>query len=153
MRTIAVTYLRAMTPDDLRQVLAIEGACFPEAASWDEATFRRTLRGSRTEGAVACFGCAVVGYSVHQRGLRGVSLLNLAVHPNWWRKGVGSQLLELVLCDLTRRRPTLTADVRERNLPCQLFLRAHGLRCVRVDRDAYGGEDGYHFSYTRGGGS
>lgn len=151
MKTLTnLIHLRPMVPRDLPQVMVIETAGFAHA--WGEGDFRRVLRRHTCSGTVAYHGSAVVGFSVDEMREGHYHLLNLAVHPNWLRKGVGTRLVTCLKDQLTRRRRVITADVRETNLVACVFLRSQAFRAVKVVRDAYPdtGESCYEFSYSLG---
>jgi len=73
-------------------------------------------------------------------------LANLAVNPDFRRRGVGRRLLGLL-----RNQAIVWATVRESNLGAQLFLRAMGFKARHVIRDHYDeiDESGYRFCYRQ----
>jgi ribosomal protein S18 acetylase RimI-like enzyme len=71
-------------------------------------------------------------------------LANIAVAPDWRRRGVGRFTLERVEA-LARRLgcARITLDVQERNLAAQLLYRAMGFLAVQIKHGHYGSQDGY----------
>lgn len=142
-------HIRWLTRNDLPEVLRIERASF--AAPWSRREFEDTLRDRDVVAQVAAsrrFG-NVLGYSVYRLAKRQFEIVNLAVAAEDRRYDVGTQLVENLTSRLCRdRRVKVIADVRETNLPAQLFFRACGFRAVEVLRDHYPeGESAYRFEY------
>jgi ribosomal-protein-alanine N-acetyltransferase len=77
-------------------------------------------------------------------------LLNFAVGREFRRHGVGVQMLSKLIAKLSsQRRTRILLEVRETNLPAQLFFRNLGFRAVSVLRDFYDDttEDAYLMQY------
>jgi [ribosomal protein S18]-alanine N-acetyltransferase len=86
-------------------------------------------------------------YELHKTRLH---LLNLAVSKDYRRRGVGAQMLAKLTAKLsTQRRTRILLEVRETNLPAQVFFRTQGFRAVSVLRDFYDDttEDAYLMQY------
>ncbi len=138
--------IRWMLVRDRPEVLAIEAASF--ATPWDEGDFIRALRDRNVVGFVAESDGVVVGLVVYHMGRASITIVNLAVHPGYRRRGVGRQLVARLAGKLSSyRRTHLDVTVRERNLRAQLFYSACGLRAVQSLRGHYPdtGEDGIGF--------
>lgn len=134
----------------LPDVLAIEQASYPDP--WSEEDFCRCLRQRSTIGLVAVtLQQELVGFMVYELHKTHLQLLDLAVAPAWRRLGVGTQLVEKLKGKLApARRSELCLEVRESNLPAQLFFRALGLRAVAVLHNYCGAddrEDAYRMRY------
>ena len=77
-------------------------------------------------------------------------VLNFAVAPDCRRSGVGSRMLAKLIGKLSsQRRTRIVLEVRETNLPAQLFFRENGFRAVSVLRNYYEDtpEDAYTMQY------
>jgi [ribosomal protein S18]-alanine N-acetyltransferase len=75
-----------------------------------------------------------------------IHVLNFAVAPAYRRSGVGSQMIAKLTAKLsTQRRSRIVLEVRETNLPAQLFFRENGFRAVSVLHGYYADtpEDAY----------
>lgn len=159
-----------MTPTDLDQVLRIERASFPRP--WPAQSFLLELTLPRRYYIVArmatapadgekearaprrwrCFGRAaraaeqpgpVVGYAGLRFGVDEGHIMNLAVHPDYRRRGIGGLLLQ-DLFDQARRRGVrrLRLEVRVSNVPAQRLYQRYGFRVERRRRHYYSdGED------------
>jgi len=133
--------VRWMIRDDMPEVMEIENFCF--TLPWSENEYISVLRQSNCRGKVAQTGRGeVVGLLVYLIERNSLVVLNLAVHPDYWRRGVATQLLASVVGKLAHHRQRhLKIEVRERNLTAQLFLRSCGLKAVRITHRAYEDND------------
>lgn len=146
-------HVRWMIDRDMPQVIAIEDQSFEYA--WDEREFRRLLALRNVIGMVAEVGEVVVGYMVYMLEKRNIELMNLAVHPAWRRLGVGSQMTSKLKSKLsTHRRTQIGLDVRETNVPAQVFFREQRFFAYRTIRNHFSDsrEDAYRFMYLLQGG-
>lgn len=136
---------RWMIARDMPAILAIEAASFTDP--WDEAEFKNALKQRNVIASVCEIGDEVIGFKVYELRRGRIHLTTLAVHPNYRRCGVGEQMIQHLTGKLeSHRRKQLTVDVRETNVPAQLWLRSCGLLCEKVTRHGYGtGEDSYRF--------
>ena len=131
---------------DMPEVLAIEQACFLDDP-WDEDAFIRELRVRNNIAMVAERDERIVGFMLYQLGKRWLDILNFAVHPGAWRRGVGTQMVRKLTGKLSMdRRNRVAANVREENLDGQLFFRAMGFEAV-AEPVVIDGVAGYHFVY------
>ena len=144
MKTTTSLRLRRMRLADLQQVMEIERACFPNP--WCQQEFEEAVAKSYFWKRVIVQDDTVLGYIVWEwiHGTR--NILNVAVHPDHQRAGIGRALVQRVLKHLT---PVQT-QVRETNLGAQLFLRQLGFRCYGTMKRAYDGfeEDAYLFEHA-----
>lgn len=128
--------IRWLIRSDLPHVLAIEQACF--ALPWTEADYEDCLRQRNAIGMVSCLDDKIAGvmcYELHKSKLR---LLNFAVHPNFQRQGIGSQMVRRLIAKLSQqRRKEIVLDTRETNMPAQLFFHSLGFKAVGVLRGHY----------------
>lgn len=83
--------IRWMIPRDYSEVLAIDEAGYP--LSMTREILAKLLRERNVIGVVVEDGEAVVGYAVYRLGVKTLSVLGLAVHPDHRRRGVGSMLV------------------------------------------------------------
>jgi ribosomal-protein-alanine N-acetyltransferase len=121
---------------DMPEVLAIEAKSFE--FPWSEDDFIRCLRQRNCIGMVAERDERVVGFMIYELHKNRLHILNFAVHPEFRRNGVGSQMaLKLVGKLSPQRRSRILLEVRETNLDAQLFFRDLGFRAISVLRDFY----------------
>lgn len=139
-------HLRDMVPHDLQYVLPIEQASFSHP--WTFQDFKACLSQRGTFSLVAEYGSRICGYCVYELRPSYIELVSMAVLPDCRRMGVGSQMLVKLYRQATyHNRRRLVAQVSERNVGCQLFFRANGIKCTRTLRNEYAdiGEDAYFF--------
>src|SRR5712691_6313081 len=141
-------HIRWMIRRDMPEVLQAEQLSFEYA--WNEEDFLRCLRQRNCIGMVAEHGEKVVGFMIYELHKNKLHILNFAVHPAWRRQGVGAQMVSKLISKLSsHRRTRITLEVRETNLPAQLFFSRQGFRAVRVLRSYYedSGEDAFVMQY------
>jgi ribosomal-protein-alanine N-acetyltransferase len=141
-------HIRWMIRRDMAEVLEIErqGFEFP----WSEEDFIRCLRQRNCIGMVAECDNRVIGFMIYELHRTRLHLLNFAVAEEYRHRGVGTQMLNKLLAKLSaQRRTRIVLEVRETNLPAQLFFRQMGFRAVSVLRDFYEDttEDAYLMQY------
>jgi ribosomal-protein-alanine N-acetyltransferase len=141
-------HIRWMIRRDMPEVLQTEQESFEYA--WTEEDFLRCLRQRNCIGMVAEQGERVVGFMIYELHKNRLHILNFAVHPAYRRHGVGMQMVAKLISKLSsHRRTRITLEVRETNLPAQLFFRSQGFKAVRVLRAFYedSGEDAFLMQY------
>jgi ribosomal-protein-alanine N-acetyltransferase len=146
-------HIRWMIRRDMPEVLAIEQECFE--FPWYEDDFIRCLRQRNCIGMVAEASERVVGFMVYELHKHRLHVLNFAVAANHRRRGVGTQMAKKLITKLSHdRRSRIMLEIRETNLPAQLFFRSLGFRATSVLRKFYEDtpEDAYlmQFRYTGG---
>lgn len=117
---------------------------------WDA---QRILEVKRQHGVVPMVAESIStrlvhGYALFRIHPRGFEMLRLLVHPDYRRRGVGSQLINRIcnkLDPIQKRR--LVLDVHERDLAMQLFLRSCGFQATRILHGAYVPDDGIRFVF------
>ncbi|HMP06626.1 MAG TPA: ribosomal protein S18-alanine N-acetyltransferase [Lacipirellulaceae bacterium] len=141
-------HIRWMIRRDMPEVLAIERASFE--FPWFEEDFIRCLRQRNCIGMVAEHGERVVGFMIYELHKTRLHILNFAVDAAQRRRGVGRQMIDKLVAKLSsQRRTRITLEVRETNLPAQLFFKSSEFRAVTVLRAYYedSPEDAYLMQY------
>ena len=137
LKPAAPIELRWMLAADADEVLAIERASF--AVPWTAEDFTRTLQRRDVLSIVSHICGRVVGFAVYRARRGQIDLWNLAVWPGSRGKGVATTIIE----SLAATTPRLVAEVSERNVEAQVFLRNRGFHyCLTLpshyeDQDAY----------------
>lgn len=147
-------HVRWMVARDMPEVLQIEANSFEFA--WDAKDFQRALKTEGVIGMVASVKHHVQGYMVFQLGENNLHLLNMAVAPDHRRLGIGATMVARMVDWLANnKRNHITLELRETNLPAQLFFRRMGFKAVRVERRFYQDTDesAYVFEYCLRGSS
>ncbi len=116
---------------------------------WTEEDFKRHLKQKSITCIVAEQEGEVVGFLIYEIFLHRYTLLRIGVLPQHRKKGTGSALLKELAEKLTDKRRLISAEVRETNLPVQLFLKSQRYKAVEVLKNYYPDteEDAYVFHY------
>ncbi len=141
-------HIRWMIRRDMPEVLDVEDQSFE--FPWLEEDFIRCLRQRNCIGMVAEYEDRVVGFMIYELQKNRIHVLNFAVAEDYRRRGVGSQMVAKLIAKLSsQRRSRILLEVRETNLPAQLFFRENGFRAVSVLRAYYEDtpEDAYLMQY------
>jgi ribosomal-protein-alanine N-acetyltransferase len=141
-------HIRWMIRRDMPEVLAIEQQSFE--FPWSEEDFIRCLRQRNCIGMVAEHHERVVGSMIYELHRNRLHVLNFAVSADMQRRGIGSQMMKKLASKLSpQRRNRIMLEVRETNLPAQLFFRQQNFRAISLLRDFYEDttEDAYLMQY------
>ena len=131
-----------MTTADIEKVIAIERASFQ--FPWSTRFFLDELQVDCARSILAEVEGRIVGYVLFWFLPEEVDIHNIAVHPDFRRKGIGRLLLEQVIASARRQdRLRVTLDVRFSNAPAQNLYRSFGFvtRGVRKGYYSDNGED------------
>lgn len=110
-----MTVISSLAPEDQTLALAIEQRC--HAFPWSAATFAGN-QGERYLNYRIDADGKMAGFAITQIVLDEASLFNIAVDPDFQRRGYARQLLEHLIDELAARGVlTLWLEVRESNLP------------------------------------
>lgn len=132
--------IRRLTEDDLDAMMAIEKAAYP--FPWSRGIFRECVR--------VGYGCAGVqtglqlaGYAIFNMGAGESHLLNLCVHPQRQRHGLGRLLLEYAIgTTQSLGCEAMILEVRPSNPAAIDMYRARGFELIGRRPEYYRGESG-----------
>ena len=133
----------------MREVLDVEREAFE--FPWSDEDFTRCLRQRNCIGMVAESGDSVVAFMIYELHRSRLHVLNFAVARSHRRLGVGTRMMEKLVGKLSpERRSRIVLEVRETNLPAQLFFRSLSFRAISVLKDFYQDttEDAYLMHYV-----
>ncbi len=121
--------VRAMTPDDIPAVVAVERIVFSDP--WAESFFRDLLGQAGTWARIAERDGALAGYAVTAIRSPQADLENIATVPGQRRNGVArTLLLDALAAAGERAAAQVVLEVRVSNDAAQALYRAHGFRLV-----------------------
>jgi ribosomal-protein-alanine N-acetyltransferase len=121
--------IRPATLADTAALVAIERRCFSDP--WSEAAFGEALSSGWTFTLVADSPRGPTGYLVGRVAAVSGEILNLAVAPEFRRRGIGGALLEDGLAAFRDRSASeVFLEVRESNRSAQALYLARGFRPV-----------------------
>lgn len=142
-------HVRWMIRRDMPEVIGIEQEAFE--FPWSEEDFTRCLRQRNCIGMVAELADSVVAFMIYELHRSRLHMLNFAVMRSHRRLGIGTQMMDKLVAKLSPdRRGRIALEVRETNLPAQLFFRSLGFRATSVLKDFYrdSTEDAYLMQYS-----
>lgn len=121
--------IRSAALADSAALVAIERRCFSDP--WSEPSFRESLATDWTFGLVAETDRGIAGYLIGREAAGSGEILNLAVAPEFRRRGIGAELLEEGLLEFQERGAhEVFLEVRESNRSAQSLYLARGFRPV-----------------------
>jgi [ribosomal protein S18]-alanine N-acetyltransferase len=127
--------IRSAVPADAVRLVEIERRCFSDP--WSENSFREALGSPWTFGLVAHTGNRIAGYLIGREVAGTGEVLNLAVTPDYRRRGVARALLRAGIGYLRKRRvEEVFLEVRESNQSAQALYLSSGFRPIG-QRSAY----------------
>ena len=141
--------LRPMTETDVPQVLDLQRELAFQ--DWNEKQFLSEIRASYACCVVCESEEALLGYAIFHLMGPDSELLSIATRESEQRKGIGSQLLNAGLKQLTAGDQCFL-EVRDGNTKARAFYEKHGFKLYNARKKYYAdGEDAalYKFSPTR----
>jgi dihydroorotate dehydrogenase electron transfer subunit len=124
------------TADYVQKIMAIECISFP--SPWNKETFCITLEDERCNSFVAIEDGMVVGYCFALNLAEMVHILNLAVHPDYRRRGIARQLVKEILMDAAiKDKVYAVLEVRKSNVPARSLYSSMGFSHVSTWRRYY----------------
>jgi ribosomal-protein-alanine N-acetyltransferase len=125
-----------MLPADLQQVCAIENQCY--TTPWSFNSFKHEIDNSDSILRVAVSETQIIGYVCIRTMLDMTHLMNIAVLPEFRRRGAGKMLLGNAIGELKRLQPNtkLTLEVRQSNTVAVRFYEKSGFN-VTGKRNKY----------------
>ena len=125
-----------MNSDHVPQIAYLETVCFHDP--WSENSIASELENALSLWLVAVEGAEVIGYVGSQTVLGWTDMMNVAVHPDHRRKGVGEKLV-LALEDALKGQEStcLTLEVRASNEPAKSLYEKLGFSEVGRRKNYY----------------
>lgn len=125
-----------MTDAHISQIAGIEKLCFSDP--WSENSIASELDNRLSYWLVALDGNTVAGYIGSQSVLDEADMMNVAVHPDYRRQGIGEKLvLELANALNGKGIRGLMLEVRESNAPAIALYEKLGFVQVGLRKNYY----------------
>jgi ribosomal-protein-alanine N-acetyltransferase len=142
------TQIRWLIRRDMADVLKIENESFENP--WTEEDFLLCLRQRNCIGMVSEYEQEIKGFMIYDLHKSKLNILNFAVGEDSRRYDVGTQMVQKLTNKLSQqRRNEISLEIRETNLPAQMFFSYHGFRARHTLRNHYDDttEDAYVMRY------
>jgi len=134
--------------EDLEEIVAIENISFP--SPWPKRIFEREIQAQNSYKRVIRFSGSVVAYIVTWTIYDEVHILNIAVHPDFRKMGLGEMLLrDCIGTSVERDLKFAILEVRTSNIGAIKLYEKIGFRTLRVRKKYYSdtGEDALVMMY------
>jgi len=128
--------IRCMDAGDVSRVAALEKLCFSDP--WSENSVASELKNPLSLWLVAVEGEFVAGYVGSQTVMDETDMMNVAVHPDFRRRGI-AEMLVTALVDALKQRGSrcLTLEVRASNEPARTLYEKLGFSQVGLRKNYY----------------
>ena len=126
-----------MRQEHTAQIAALEAACFSDP--WPESILQQELENPLSLWLCAMDGDTVAGYIGSQTVLGESDMMNLAVRPDYRRRGIGRALV-LELCGALKKQmlaSALTLEVRDSNAPAAALYASLGFEQIGLRKNYY----------------
>ncbi len=128
--------IELMTADHVPQIAEIEKLCFHDP--WSEKSIASELDNRLSLWLVAVDGDRVAGYVGSQSVLGETDMMNIAVHPDYRRRGIAEQLVTRLVAELKARgNHSLMLEVRVSNDPARVLYEKLGFQQVGLRKNYY----------------
>ena len=128
--------IEKMTAEHVSRIAGIEKLCFNDA--WSEKSIASELDNSLAYWLVALEGNQVAGYVGSQTVMGWTDMMNVAVHPDFRRRGIGEALVVQLIADLKAMgSECLTLEVRQSNAPAIALYEKLGFVQVGLRKNYY----------------
>lgn len=129
--------IRLMREQDIPEILKIERMSF--STPWSEAAFYQEIRKQYALSKVAVWNSWVVGYMCVNMIFDDCHVLNIAVHPDFRRQKIATELMEDILNESKKRGCRFFyLEVRASNIGARTFYERFGFRVAGFRKKYYG---------------
>ncbi len=117
--------IQRMSLDDLDEVARLEKLCFSDP--WTKQSFQEDLEHQFSISLVVRFDQRIIGYTCLWCVDEQMEIANIAVSPEFRRKGIGRMLIETIISESIKRGcHSAHLSVRESNLPALNLYKEFG---------------------------
>ena len=125
-----------MKQTHVAQIAELEKLCF--ADPWSEKSIASELGNIWSYWVVALDGERVVGYIGSQSSADETDVMNVAVHPDYRRRGIAESLIDILIRELKNRGShALMLEVRDSNEPAIALYEKLGFQQVGLRKNYY----------------
>ncbi len=128
--------VRGMRKGDIKSLARLDEVCF--AVPWSEQAFSDEAENELATYLVAYDGDKVIGYIGYWKVIDEGHITNIAVLPEYRRKGIASKLLDgIVKTAKENGLCLLTLEVRKSNMPARCLYEGFGFEALGERKDYY----------------
>lgn len=128
--------IERMEKDDINQILEIEKISFP--TPWHGYIFELELKKPRTLQLVSKSDDRVTGYIISWMMFDEIHILNVAVHPNFRRRGIARRLIcEVIDYFYPLGARSVILEVRINNKAAKNLYKSLGFETLRIRKKYY----------------
>lgn len=128
--------ITTMCPEHVAQVAELEALCF--ADPWSQRSVASELNNPLSLWLVALEGERLAGYVGSQTVLDETDMMNIAVHPDFRRRGLAQELITALIVALKEKGSRcLTLEVRASNAPAKGLYEKMGFQQVGLRKNYY----------------
>lgn len=124
-----------MLPEHLAEVKALLDTCFGESA-WSLDSLRSQLSKPDSSCTIAIEDNRTVGFLAFEQILDEGSIIEIAVHPRFRRRGIAKELINSAIQN-AGNLSAVFLEVRESNAPAISLYRSLGFEQIAVRKDYY----------------
>jgi len=133
---MAAIEIRSMRPGDIRSIMEIEQSSF--TAPWSEFSFLNEIDHANSLARVALLENNLVGYICTRYIIDEGHIMNLAVHKDFRRQGIATELMNRVTGELKEKScHLLYLEVRVSNIEAIKFYERFGFKVASFRRKYY----------------
>lgn len=144
MKEIIVDSVRWITRKDISKIVRINHFNSPH---WSYDEILNNLKQKHCYGFLAEYQDKIVGFAIYEVDKQYIHVINLSVHPDFRRTGIGSQLLAILLDKLGTKRRIIDFIINERHIDFQLFLKTNGFKATEILRKYFNKDDAYVMNF------
>ena len=129
-----MTKMRWIRYEDVPECVAIADESLEDL--WTPASMKKQLKRRRCFAKVASDDSGIVGFIICESTTDDISIIAIAVAPDRWREGLGTELLQGVMSGHhAKTRDEIYCAISEYNTRAHLFFREMGFLCLLIAED------------------
>ncbi len=128
--------IKKMSENDCEAVWELQKKCFSRA--WSLESIREMFTTAGYVSLTACENGSIIGYIGVKAVLDEADITNVAVHPQWQRRGIGRELLEVLLKEAVQKGVRrIFLEVRVSNEAARAFYEQAGFQTIDIRKNYY----------------
>lgn len=134
--TTKMIEIKLMTSDDVEEIAELDKLCF--SVPWSYDAFLSETQNTIARYIVAKDGDHCIGYCGFWIAYDSGDITNVAVHPDYRKQGIGTQLIGAMI-NLAKSEgvTSMNLEVRKSNVAAQKLYSKYGFKCVGTRKGYY----------------